>query len=259
MIKRIVLSFLIFSFALSASAYSLEELVGKEKADILLTKGIIVLNRLHQETTELKMTPDSVLSKKFTSLWPDSNKKKPTLVEERLYLIKKETLSSSPETVTIEKSSKLMRSVSKMQGMKYYSNGDKKWETLYTEAYCVDNPKNKKKIKDNTEGSANGKKVYCLLNDNSLGKTFYRISYHQKEDEVSVDFENVTTVDFAFITAISEGNLRIGLDIIDLDDSFLVYAVVEAKFPTLSFIEDRLNKSFTARIEAIYNWFIKQF
>ncbi len=259
MIKKIVLSFLIFSFCFSVSAYTLEELVGKKNADILLTKGRIELNRLHEETTTLKMLPDSVLTKKFTSLWPASNKNKPTLVGERLYLIKKEFLSSSPETVTIEKSSKLMRSVSKMEGMKYYSNGDKKLETLYKDAYCVDNIKNKKKIKDNTEGSAEGKKVYCLLNDNSLGKTYYELHYHETDQEVSVDFENVTSVDFAFITAISEGNLHIGLDIIDLQDSLLVYAVVEAKYPSISFLEERLNKSFTARIDAIYNWFIKQF
>ena len=252
---------LVFALAASfASAYSLEELVSEKTAAQLLEKGLVQKKRMNEKSSELVLVPSSPLAQKFKNQWPASKKEKPVYIGENVYFIKKSELNpENPESVTIEKASQIIRSISLMQGLKYYSNKDEKWETLYKDAYFVDNIKNRKKIADDTKGSADGKIACCLLNDNSLGKIYYKLSYHQEENEVSVQFENETDISLYFVTAVSKGNVRIGLDVIDCGDSFLVYALVQAKFPSIGFIESRLDKSLSARVDAIYKWFINGF
>ena len=260
LLKKIVCGVLFTLTVSFASAYSFEELVSEETAAQLLEKGLVQKKRMNEKSSELVLVPSSPLAQKFKNQWPASKKEKPVLVGENLYLIKKSELNPEhPESVTIEKASQIMRSISTMQGLEYYSNKNEKWETLYKDAYFVDNIKNRKKIADDIKGSADGKTACCLLNDNSLGKIYYTLSYHQKENEVSVQFENETDISLYFVTAVSKGNVRIGLDVIDCGDSFLVYALVQAKFPSIGFIESRLDKSLSARVDAIYKWFIKGF
>lgn len=246
------------SCAAFASAYSVSDLVNAKVLEELKKDGSVSSKKFKEDNTDLSLLPDSDFSSHINSMW--NSKKNPVLVKENLYLISKSELNKTqPESVTIEKASKIIRSISKMQGMKYYSNSDKKYETLYKDAYCVSGPKSKSKVIDKTSGSADGKVLYCLLNDNSLGKTIYELKYHQSEEEVSVTFENTTDVSIGPITAVDEGNLHIGLVIYDCGQDFLVYTVVESRFPSFSFLENKMNNSLSARMEAIYEWFIKQF
>ena len=53
-----------------------------------------------------------------------------------------------------------------------------KLETLYKEAYTIKGPKDRTKVADDTAGSADGKVLYCMQNDNSFGKTNYRMEIH---------------------------------------------------------------------------------
>lgn len=260
MIKKTVTAVLFCISCAFASAFSLNELVSTKNAEKLELKGKVQKKRMNEETLSLKLVPSSPLSKKFKGLWPKSKSDKPVLIGENLYLIKKTDLDpENPDRVTIQKASEILRSISTMQGLKYYSNTDEEWKTLYKDAYLIDNLKNKKKIADEISGSADGRTAYCLLNDNSLGKTYYSVKYRQTEDEVSVQFENQTSISYAFITAVDEENVKIGLNVMDCGDSLLIYALVEAKFPSFSFLENKLNKSFSARVDAIYNWFINEF
>ncbi|MCR5217676.1 DUF6675 family protein [Treponema sp.] len=241
-----------------ASAYSVSDLVSSDVLKALKKDGTVTSKKFKENNTDLVLLPTSESSSYVSSMW--TYKKDPVLIQENLYLISKSSLNETePEAVNIKKASKIIRSISKMQGMKYFSHSSEDYETLYKEAYCVSGPKSKTKVIDKTSGSADGKVLYAYLNDNSLGKTIYELKYHQTEEEVSVTFENTTDVDIGPITAVDDGNLHIGLVIYDCGDDFLVYTVVEARFPSLSFLEDRMNESLSARMIAIYEWFIKQF
>ena len=142
--------------------------------------------------------------------------------------------------------------------MQYYSS-DKKIETLYKEAYCIAGPKDRTKVPDDTAGSADGKIMYSMQDDNSFGKTNYRLEYHQTAQEVSAGFSNTTGLYVGPIKGINDDNLRISMVIIDCGQDFMVYMLVQAKFPALKILENSMNESFSSRLNAIYNWFIKQF
>lgn len=208
---------------------------------------------LNKQKVELSLLPDTELSGISVNQWNSSEK--PRLVSEKLFYLEKDTLGENP---SVEKVSKVMRSISTMKGTEYYSNRHKKWETLYHDAYLVKSPEKKVRVPDDTEGSAEGKVLYCMQDDNSFGKCYYCLQYHERENEVSVCFDNFESLKFGFITAAKKHNVKINLVVIDEGDHFLVYLIVQAYYPNISFLEDKMIDSFNARVDSIYKWFVGQ-
>jgi len=237
-----------FSFGYLASQSVSDEVLSKIKE-----KGELQNVFLNKQEVDLSLLPDTELSAASVKHWNSSEKAR--LVSEKLFYLEKESLGENP---TIEKVSKVMRSISTMKGTEYYSNRHKKWETLYHDAYLVDSPKKKLKVPDDTDGSAEGKVLYCMQDDNSFGKCYYSLEYHERENEVSVCFDNFEPLKFGFITAAKKHNVKINLVVIDEKDYFLVYLIVQAYYPNISFLEDKMIDSFNARVDSIYKWFVGQ-
>lgn len=203
----------------------------------------------NSSNSALNLTPTTDLSKKIAEY--NSLSGSPTLVKEKLMLVPKDKLS-------VEKASVILRSISKMEGLTYYSHTAKKRKVLYKNAYCVNGPESSKKIADKTDGSAEGLVQYCMLDDNSLGKINYELKYHQNEKEVAVTFKNTTDVDFAFVTAVEDENINIGVSVIECENGYLVYMYIRAKYKKISMIEGKIKDSLEARLDAIYDWFMSQ-
>ena len=215
-----------------------------------------------KEKVEFGLFPNTELAKKAVSAWELDDS--PKFSTEKLFFLKKATMvanSDSPETcdTSIEAVSRVVRSISKMKGIQYYSNGDKKWETLYHQSHLIDSPKSKKEIPDDLSGSAEGKSFYCLQEDNSFGDCVYKLDYRQRENEVSVCFTNAESLKYGFITAVKPGNMKISLVVTEQDTYYLVYMCVQVRYPSVPFLESRLNRSFNARVDAIYKWFSHSF
>ncbi|MCR4823028.1 MAG: hypothetical protein K5873_09185 [Treponema sp.] len=231
-------------FSQSISSETLEKL--KESGEL---QNIF----LNDDPVKITLLPQTELSQSVLNHW--DNEEKPRLTNEKLFYLSKENLG---ENANIEKVSKVIRSISTMKGTEYYSNRHKKWETLYHEAYLVNNPEDKEQIPDDTEGSADGKRLYCMQDDNSFGKCYYQLDYLQRENEISVCFDNFEPLKFAFITAAKKHNIKINLLAVDEGDYFLVYMIVQAYYPRISMLEDKMIDSFNARVDSIYKWFFGQ-
>ena len=247
-LSALVLTF--FFSHLPLTSYSAEEIVGKDNFATLLSQKKIQANEFKPTDVNLSLLPKTQLAKRIDELWA-SSEEIPSLVGENIYLIDK-------GNIDLDRTSVILRSVSKMQGMQYYSNGEKKWTTLYHDAYCVSGPSEKTKVPDNTTGSADGVVQYCLLNDNSLGKTNYKVSYFQTENEISMQLENTTAVTYGPIKAVKPENLHINLVMTICDDFIVVYMNVKANFLSLGFLEKRMQRSLLARLDAIFNWFSEE-
>lgn len=217
---------------------------------------------LNDDAVRLSLVPNTELSSLAVNHW--DNAERPRLTIEKLfYLDKKSVLpgdsdSADFDSLSIEKVSKVIRSISTMKGAEYYSNRHKKWETLYHEAYLVKSPDEKMPIPDQLDGSADGKTLYCMQNDNSFGKCYYELTYKQRKNEVSVCFDNFEPLKFGFITAAKSHNVKINLVVVDEGDYFLVYLMAQAYYPRIALLEDKMIDSFNARVDSIYKWFVAQ-
>ena len=253
--QRVLVKFSTFALILfvslsAVSSYSAEGILGRDNFATLLSQKKIQANEFKPIEVKLSLLPKTQLAQRIATLWASSSDV-PSLVGENVYLIEK-------GNITLDKASVILRSVSKMQGMQYYSNGEKKWTTLYHDAYCVSGPTEKTKIPDNTAGTADGVVQYCLLNDNSLGKTNYKVSYFQTDDEIAMQLENTTAVTYGPIKAVKPENLHINLVMTICDDYVVIYMNVKANFLSLGFLEKRMQRSLLARLDAIFNWFSEE-
>lgn len=208
------------------------------------------------ETTILSEIPDCQL---ISKLLPDYNlDSDPSLFREKIFYINNDKAMSEI--------SQIMRSISTMQVIKYYSTGSKKWETLYEVATFIDSPETKNPIGEEEIKealSADGKKVYCLLEDHSLGTCVYELSYFETENEIAVKFHLVEPIKLGPVKAVKADNLVINLIVLKENkntdaDKLTLYINVKAKYVKLAMIENRLNKSFERRIDSMYSWFEDQ-
>lgn len=231
-----------------AFSYSAKDLVGAETYASLKKSGVVSTYRFGQKNYSLSYLPNTELCKKVPSTWNIAEN--PTYVCEYLYLL--------PKKSDISQASKVIRSISKMNGIQYYSHSHKKVETLYKQAYCF-NPFNGNTIADPVSGSADGLNSACTLEDNSLGMMSYALNYRQTAEEVSVTFSNLSVVSIKMIKAVEPGNLKMNMVITDCGDEVLIYVVGRAKFPEIAVFENKMNDSISARVEALFTWFKSQF
>lgn len=246
-----------------AFTYSQQPAVSGELYSQLKEKGSVRQIFQNGKEISLGLVPETQLSKIAAQSW--TSDQKPNLVSENLFLVTKEELKSkskNPENVdfSIENVSRIVRSISKMKGMQYYSVGDKRWETLYHQAYtCASIKEKEKPMPDALEGSANGLKIFAFLDDNSFGKSVYSVEYLQSEKEIEFTLTNAESWTYAFIKALEPENVKISMVVIDNNDSYLVYMLLQAKHKKIPLLGDRIQRSLANRIDAIYNWFTYQF
>lgn len=257
--KKFFLGFISF---LSVFQAVFSQSVSSEILDKVKESGELHSIFLNNEAVLLSLVPHTELSSAAVSHWDSTEK--PRLTIEKLFYLDKQSLlskkntSSDSDSLSIEKVSKVIRSISTMKGTEYYSNRHKKWETLYHETYLVKSKTEKVPVPDATDGSADGRTLYCMQNDNSFGKCYYELNYKQRQNEVSVCFDNFEPLKFGFITAAKAHNVKINLVVVDESDHFLVYLMVQAYYPKIAMLEDKMIDSFNARVDSIYKWFVAQ-
>ena len=257
---RLLCLLLTFSSCFSVFGLAPSEIVDSEiLSEVRKNGGTLQKTYYKQDKLSLELLPDTTFAKKAMNIWP-SSEGTPVFVAETLNVISKSELNSfSPESVTLEKASQVMRSISRMKGMQYYSNTNKKWQTLYKDAYCIKGPKDRSKVPDDTSGTADGKTLYIMQNDNSFGKTNYRLDYGQSDTEISIVYSNTTAMYVGPFKAVDVGNLYVYIVVTDCGDDFVVYMLTMSKFPAMDFMESKMNDSFSSRLNAIFTWFCKEF
>ena len=173
---------------------------------------------------------------------------------EKIYVVPKADLRAG---FGIQDAGVLMRSISKMQGMLYYSRSDKDWGVLYSKAYRIEDPKSDKAAPDATDGTADQKTICAFMDDHTFGKSKYKITYKQTNNQLVMFMENTSPLSYGPIKAVQPGGFKLCASVIDQGDHFLVYMCDYAEFKIISALKQRLNNSFEARLEAICLWFMK--
>lgn len=262
--RLIFFAFTIFVFAKNLSAENLErQKILSPLVEEFLFPNDEISHIFSENDFEAKLIPqtqfaDSIKNFVFGKIAPE----KMGFAEEKLYRLPKSEIENK-NVIALDTStvSKIMRSISKMQGMQYFSRSRKSWDELYSQAFRVENPdsKNFSAAPDLNEGDANGLEIFAFLNDHTFGESVYKISYKQNQDALLMLMENYSALTYGPVKAVKPGDLKMGVCIIDCGDEFLFYIGNYAEFKMISALKKRLNNSFEARLEAIYNWFKNQF
>lgn len=262
--KKAVISFFMVSVAASLFGQNdqVKKLVSAQYYDQLIKTGRVEV--IHKEGVDkLQLLPDSSYTAKVSENRVKKDPKDYPFVFEGLYYATKDELrkasNSSDADINIDDVSRVMRSISKMQGMTYYSNTRKKNMTLYKKAYTTSGLNSETAVPDKTDGSADGKVIYCLQDDASFGYMKYKLNYHQNKKELYAVFTNTNSIGMGPITGIDEGNMKINVLVIDCGDSLLLYLSTDCSCNKVPGIKALVSDSMIARMNAVHDWFFKQF
>jgi len=256
--KRVFSALLCVCIAGTISAAEISErlasVLSAENASALVAKGQLQKSNYRGKGVIPCLAPSSPLAHEAALFWSG---KESSFFVETLYLYKKKKeTDAGAET---ERISAVLRSLSKLQGIEYYSTSRKKMRTLYEKSYTIDSVTAKNRIPDPINGSADGLTLFALQKDLTFGECVYRYSYRQTDDSVAFFSLNLDTLSYTVIKVVNPEKLHVSLVVQDLGDYLLVYALTRADFLAIPGLESKINASFTTRAEAVYQWFIKEY
>lgn len=217
------------------------------------------------DAADSKMTllPETSYSERIRSQRIPRGAKNFSYLSENLYYLKKDFLlqqsGSSAKNITIDDVARICRSVSKMQGMMYYSTSKKKEMVLYKKCYMISGPGSKDPIPDQNTGNADKQVSYCFQDDNSFGENTYKLSYFQQGDTLLMEFLILDKMGFLGIYPIKPEKMKITVLVTDCGDSLVLYLCTDLDAENPSLVKKQIPESMGERMEAIYKWFIKQF
>lgn len=240
----------------SAPLYDLKELFPESIADELLKTGRIQRSFYGESNVKLELCPSTDLCRSAASAWNKQNE--PVFIVESLYVLKK-TQSEVQADGEIGKISSVLRNLSTMQGIQYYSNSRKRWETLYTEVYTVNNPDERTKIADPTDKKADGLVSYVYQKDRSLSGCVYKFSYFEQAAQTSFRAENTEKIIYKGFNILKPEAMLLCLNAVETGEHIVFYITIRADAAKIPLVSERLAKSYGSRADAIYNWCVSKY
>ena len=240
----------------------IKDIISPDFCEKFETDGNVKL--IHQDNEkDFVLIPECEYKENCEEVRVEKNAKKNIpFVAEMIFKIEKEDLkknNSGDDNFDISDASRIMQTISKMQGMTYFSNTKNKRPVLYEKAYRVESKENPVKVEDDVSEEADGKTIITYMEDASFGPCKYTISYHVNNNTLHVRFLNIDVMGIGPIKALQQGNLMMNVLVVDCGDCFVLYLGTDVdciKFPG---VKGKLEDSLVSRLEAMYEWFIKQF
>lgn len=258
--KKLGAAIFVLVFTSSLFAADIEERLGQivpvSIVKNLVKKGELRNSAYRQKGVTALCLPNTQLAKEANLFW--TGEEAPFFIE-TLYLYKKPAAKQGVAGKETQSISAILRSLSHLQGIEYYSTSRKKMRTLYEKSYVVESLQNKKRIADPISGSADGMTLTVVQKDLTFGEYTYEYRYRQNEDSVAFFSRNIEPMNYSIIKMIDKNNLHIALVVQDLGDYLLIYGSTRVNFLALPGLEDKINSSFSTRADAMYKWFINEY
>ena len=255
-------SFLVNSFSQEVkSEYpKLEDIIDSKYISELKENNKISRFFTEKDNSDFQFYPDLELSESATKKWKSTRQDKSNFTIESIYRLEKsktEFTGTDLEKILFEdaKIKKILRSVSKMEGIEYYSNSRKRTEVLYSKAYTVNNPTERKKIPDSFDFYKNP--IYVLLDDNYFGEYLSVINYDSKDSENCFEYINIDNINYGIIKVVEPNNMLVFIDVINCENEIIVYVYIQSKMDVPAIFKNKIYDSFVARTDALFEWFKK--
>jgi hypothetical protein len=153
----------------------------------------------------------------------------------------------------------ILRRVSTMEGIEYYSASRDEMRIFYHESYAIDGPDGEERIDDPVVTAIPDRDtIHVFQRDGSFGKNVQRLDYVARDDAFLVTMTNTTTMIYKVVPLVSPENLQTFLLILPRPDEGVIefYGNLGVRVPGLFGMKDRARDSFYNRIVALHDWFV---
>ena len=207
--------------------------------------------RYGKERSGLYYTPDVPLAgnvvERFSSIDPD-------VTVEALYKVPypEDMLDGYDRDLILYN---IVREVSNITGVQYYSRTKDRLRILFDEVYAVD--ENEDPIDDPLVYSIPEYDSFPMhMKEANLGRDFYLAEYHYDGQDMSFSLTNTSTVRY-IIKIVGKGNMQIDLLVMPLEDEILIYGYCGVKLANPGFVKRIMDpfSSFYRRLYAMEIWF----
>jgi hypothetical protein len=150
----------------------------------------------------------------------------------------------------------LLRSLSTLSGIEYYSASRERMRVFYESSYVVDGPGGSSPLPDPVVSVVPERStLFAVQKDLSFGENRYRYDYEATPADIAFTQLNLTTMTYGIIPVLGKERLKTMVLVSDTEEGYLLYAVSAAKTTLLPGLETKVKNSFSNRADAIYRWF----
>jgi hypothetical protein len=154
----------------------------------------------------------------------------------------------------------VLRSISTLKGIEYYSASRKRMRTFFYDAYAIESPKNRERRDDPLVSSIPpDSTVYTYMKDSSLGNYVAEIRYHYHFDYFSMSIRNQTLLRRFIFPMVKPQKLNMFVLIVPRDDQMLFYGLSYVNATNIFGVAESKTASFYNRLIALFNWFRTNF
>jgi hypothetical protein len=182
----------------------------------------------------------------------------PNIGVETLYLF--EAPGISPAQKDMLGIYNLLRKLSTVKGIEYYSASRERMRTFFREFYTIEGPEQTVAVPDRLVASIPDEDVlYAFQEDLTFGKNISRLRYRYERPFIALSIVNLGKMRYALIPLIQEEGMQMHLIIYVLDGFIMFYG--NCGVSTIEFfgLVHKKKESFSNRIEAMYRWFRGQY
>ncbi len=155
----------------------------------------------------------------------------------------------------------ILRSVSTMEGLEYYSASDEEMQVFYHESYALDGPDGDTRVPDPVVDAIPAEsEIWAFQRDGSFGRNVQHLQYTARDDSFLVSIENETTMVYTIVPMVRPGNLRTFLLVRPAPEQgeLTFYGNLAVRVPAMFGMQDRARNSFYNRIVALHDWFSEE-
>jgi len=247
----LLLLFMMSTLVSQESGGELSKYVSGSVLDLLLQEGHLQKSSIHSKDWKFELLPQTELARTITAGITPRNY---STIIENIYLYKKRN-----PNISIASCSEIVRKISELEGLEYYSTSRKKNRILYEKSYVIRDSKSKERIDDPVSGSADGLHISVLQKDLNFGENIYSYRYFENTQAVAFICSNEFPLSYSFFKVFDANSLKVCLLIEDAGEYLLVYVLTSAYMKSIPGFDGKIVSSFSTRAEAVYNWFIKHY
>jgi hypothetical protein len=151
----------------------------------------------------------------------------------------------------------VLRSISTMEGLQYYSHTREKWRELFHESKVINNLEEQREVPDPTVSTIPAyEQIYAFQHDSSFGKNTYTVTYRYGDGAYYLRLVNQSRVRYlGIVPVVSREAMHVYVTVVATDEGLVFYGHAAVDVLTTLGMEDRLRRSFENRVEAIFTWF----
>ncbi len=150
----------------------------------------------------------------------------------------------------------VLRSISTLKGVRYYSTLFGRKRVLFRDSYVVAGENDLRRVADPLVADPPADStIYIRQDDSTFGPFVAEVRYRASERTIAMSMTSETLLKLLLVPVVRPGDMQLQLVVMPYRGSLLFYGCVVVKVLTYLGMEGMIRDSFDYRIEALYGWF----